>query len=264
MSHAFSVGVFLNILHGTEAEVRPQVEHIRSLAGVGHIEIWREANTLEPSVEEIIKELATQYKIIIHAPFINVSLSGHVRLVQAAVELLQEYYNWGLEMGAHVFTIHGGHKPFFQEVETDITAIANSLKNFKVSPALRCTLEHMPVAKHFSTNPNSIMSLVELKQVVDLLPNFGFTVDIGHVIQNEENWEEWMTQNLDRVYDIHFHDAFLGGKAHLPLGTADFKCMEFFEFLDKHHYKNFLSLEVIGAAAVSDSWQYLKQNGLIA
>lgn len=263
MSHAFSVGVFLNILHGTAAEVQPQINHIRSLENVGHIEIWREADVLEPAVEQIIRELAAEYRLIIHAPFINVAVVGHTHLAQASLKLLQDFYDWGLSIGARVFTIHGGHKPFYQNVATDLKLVAQYFSQLRVQPALKCTLEHMPVSKHFSTNPNTIMSLEELEQAVNQLPEFGFTVDFGHVIQNQEQWQDWFERNLHRVYDIHFHDAFLGGKAHLPLGTADFKCAEFFQFLDTHNYQQFMSLEVVGTKEVTQSWQYLNDNNLL-
>lgn len=264
MTHLFSVGVFLNIQLGTIAEIETQVNHIRGLKNVGHIEIWREARELEAGVTEAIQKLGSEYKLIMHAPFIGLAFANHAEVAEASLKVLQYFYNWGLEIGAQVYTIHAGVKPFYQKAGADIELVVKYLSQLQVKPSLKPVLEHMPVSKNFTTAPVSVVSLEELEQAVNALPNFGFNVDIGHVIQNEENWEDWMTQNLDRVYDIHFHDAFLGGKAHLPLGTADFKCMEFFEFLDKHHYKNFLSLEVIGLKAISDSWEYLQEKGLIS
>lgn len=263
MTHSFSIGVFLNILQGSYEEVQTQIAHIRSLENVDHIEIWREAEILDPKITEALISLASDYRLIVHAPFIGLSLSGHDQVAKASVQVLQNFYNWGLEIGARVFTIHGGNKPFYQTVAIDVDSIVRNLSQLTLQPSLKCTLEHMPASKNFSTAPVSIISLEELEQAVNRLPDFGFTVDIGHVIQNEEKWEEWMERNLNRVYDIHFHDAFLGGKAHLPLGTADFKCAEFFDFLDKHNYQQFLSLEVVGPKAIADSWAYLKINNLV-
>ncbi len=263
MKHTYSLGVFLNILQGTCQEVQEQVVCIRSLEKIDHIEIWREAAFLEAGVDEMVRELSATYRLIMHAPFIGLSLSSHDHVAKASILVLQDFYNWGLEIGARVFTIHGGNKPFFQNTVKDLDLIVRNLAQLQTKPSLKCTLEHMPASKNFSTAPVSIISLEELEQVVNFLPDFGFTVDIGHVIQNEEKWEEWMVRNLNRVYDIHFHDAFLGGKAHLPLGTADFKCAEFFQFLEKHNYQQFLSLEVVGATEVTQSWQYLNENNLL-
>lgn len=107
------------------------------------------------------------------------------------------------------------------------------------------------------------MDIEDLEKAVNLLPNWGFTLDIGHVLQNQEDWMKWVENHVERIHDIHLHDAFWGGKAHLPLGTADLKCEDFFLFLADKDYDKFVSLEVVGTEETIQSWQYLRENNLL-
>lgn len=260
----FSVGVFMNIKDGTTEEITGEIERVNQMEKVNHVEIWREANNISPEADQLIRQLRDNYKIIIHAPFITVTIaSGHSVLNKSSVALLQKYYDWGQEIGAKVFTIHGGHKPFFQSSETDISLISESMSAIKTDDSLKCTLENMPAEKKFSTAPNSLTNLNELEKAVNLLPNFGYTFDIGHVLQNNEEWRDWFIRNIDRIYNIHLHDGFRAGKAHLPLGTADLNCADFFQFLVDHNYSKFVSLEVVGDEEIKKSWEYLASNNLL-
>lgn len=259
----FSGGVFLNIKNGTIAEIKGEIMRIREL-NINHVEIWREADNIDPEAEQLIRQLRDNYRIIVHAPFITVTTaSGHFFLNQASVALLQECYDWSREIGAEVLTIHGGHKPFFQPSEVDINLISKSLSALKTNETLKCTLENMPAEKNFSTMPNSLINLNDLETAVNLLPNFGYTFDIGHVLQNNEEWRDWFIRNINRIYDIHLHDGFRAGKAHLPLGTADLNCRDFFQFLTDHDYSGFVSLEVVGNEEIKKSWEYLGNNNLL-
>ncbi|PIZ96527.1 MAG: hypothetical protein COX80_01130 [Candidatus Magasanikbacteria bacterium CG_4_10_14_0_2_um_filter_33_14] len=264
MNYKFSLGVFINIKFGTLVEVEEEIKMLDSLEGLEHIEIWREADYLEPEADKLLRSLKNKYRLILHAPFINITMASNHELVnQASVETMQKYYDWGVDIGVEVITLHGGHKPFFQSTEVDIENIAKTLAGLKTNDKLQATLEHMPLGKHFSTSINSLMDIEDLEKAVNLLPNWGFTLDIGHVLQNQEDWMKWVENHVERIHDIHLHDAFWGGKAHLPLGTADLKCEDFFLFLADKDYDKFVSLEVVGTEETIQSWQYLRENNLL-
>lgn len=263
MKNTFKIGAFIDIKTGTATEAKQEIDFVDSLPGLQHVEIWREADRLEPEAEKMIRSLKNRYQIIIHAPFINVNFAGHQLVNKASVNLMQEFYDWSLDIGAEVLTIHGGHYPFFQTTNQTIDLIIENLSNLRLSPTLKCTLENMPASKSFSTGKASLHNLIDLTSAVNQLPNFGFTLDIGHVLQNSESWEDWALANLDRIYNIHLHDAFLGGKAHLELGTADLNCQHLFDFLNKNNYNKFVSSEVVDKERIKRSWEYMQNNNLI-
>jgi|GEM_PF-1524016 len=263
MKYNFSLGVFFNIRTGALEEIKQEINFIDQLTEVEHLEILCEAKTLEPATEEMIRTLRQRYQIIVHAPFINVPLVGYSTINLASTRLLQKFYDWSLSIGAKVFTIHGGHKPFYQTKETDFNLLTAALVGLKTDPRLQCALENMPVSKTFSTAPLFLTSLNDLEKAVGLLPNFGYTLDIGHVLQNQEEWRDWLKNNIHKLHNIHLHDAFLGGKAHLPLGSADLNCPNFFQFLTKNNYNKFVSLEVVGKKETRQSWTYLRERGLL-
>ena len=114
MKYKFSLGVFINIKFGTLAEVEEEIKMLDNLEGLEHIEIWREADYLEPEADKLLRSLKNKYRLILHAPFINITMASNLELVnKASVDTIQKYYDWGVEIEAEVITLHGGHKPFF-------------------------------------------------------------------------------------------------------------------------------------------------------
>ncbi len=258
MPRQFSIGRFLDLTSRDEDILRERLAKIAATPGIEHVEIlWEQEEFSDAFFAEMQNSLAGIRKII-HAPFINTSLVGHRVVNQAVMALHQNVYDRALALGAEVFTIHAGHQSVFQTNAEVNELLLESLGQLKISPQLKPTLENMPHGKRV-IDYSTLSSLVELEAAGNQLPDFGYTVDIGHVIQNSEVWPEWFIRNKNRIYNIHFHDAVKNGKGHLQLGTADLNPAEFIGFLIEQGYDKFLSLEVVGESEINKSWEWLTQ-----
>lgn len=254
----FSLGAFLDVTTRDETELKKRIAFLKSLNNLEHVEIWWE---LEDVSEKFIKIIETElkgYQIIIHAPFINLSLAGHRDVNNATVAVLQKVYDIGVRLKAKVFTVHAGAKSFFQSEDETSALLVESLEKLRTVDSLICTLENMPDSQK-ATSATIVYSLLELDKVLSRLPKFGITLDIGHVIQNkEQEWQEWFKTHKQRIQDIHLHGAEFGGKAHFSLGKGDLDCSQLIQLLYSEGYSNFVTQEVVGREEIFNSWQFLQ------
>lgn len=254
----FSLGAFLDLTTYNEIELRDRIRFVKTLKNLEHVEIWWELENAPENFVNIIQKELAGLQIIIHAPFINLSLVGHEDINNASIHVLQKVYNIGLDLGARVFTVHAGSRPFFQSDEDTNALLISSLKKLKTKDSLICTLENMPNGNK-ATSISLLTKTNEVSQIIKQLPNFGITLDIGHVIQNkEENWQEWFIQNKEKIYNIHLHGAMLGGKAHFSLAKGDLDLKNFFKLLQSEGYGNFVTQEVVGREEIASSWEYVQ------
>ncbi len=256
MNNNFSKGVFININTPNKKKIDNEIKKIQLYKNLQHIEIWFDHPELNFNIfKYTIKKIPSKIKTIIHAPFITINLATYQLINNASIKILQNIYNWSNELNIPAVIFHSGKIPFFQDKKTSLRYLNDSLKKLSINKKTKLCLENMPKTKK-GTLKSYPDSLLELTTIVNNNKQLFFCLDIGHVIQNnEKNYLIWLTQNKDKIIDIHFHDAIKNGPGHLELGTGDLKPEIFIKKLEEINYKNFLSLEVIGDQEKIISWQ---------
>jgi len=254
----YSKGVFLNIISKDKNGWKKQADFINSLPNVNHVEIWIEEN-LKPAEIKFLKSLLKGYKILIHCPFVHLSLiSPHPEIREITLKLYLGTLKIAEALKAELVTFHAGSKMEFIPGKTAATPLIQNLKKIKNHSRGRInfTIENLPPKtgpyNHF---PESLKDLAYLKK---LLPWLNFTLDIGHAFQSGENLDEisrFLKKHKNSILDIHLHDATLKGRAHLALGEGDLDINAFFKLLNEIGYSGYVSLETLTRNDTRKSWK---------
>lgn len=256
----YSKGVFLH-LPSYRKNVREQINFINSLPNVNHVEVWIEEN-LTVSELKFLKSLLKKYEILIHGPFVHLSLiSPHQEIREITIKLYLQTLKIAEILGAKLVTFHCGTKIKFASKEIAAKLLIQNFRKIKkyYKGKLAFTVENLPLEErgvqiHY---PNSLKDLAHLK---NLLPWLDFTLDIGHAFQGGDGLNEiskFLKKYKNSVLDIHLHDATLKGKAHLALGKGELNLVKFLSLLQEIHYTNHLTLETITSKDTKFSWQKL-------
>lgn len=251
----YSRGVFLDILKNNSSDWQEQIDFINSLAGVEHVEIFLE---YLPNTNELqfLKQKLSSYQKLIHAPFVNLSLISQWQEVRKAyLEIMERVLEISQEIGARVVTCHVGPRPFFIE-PTEAQKIL--LKEFPplLKKGVNFAFENMPIPPSAGVR-RGYPFLNDLELLGEKGPRFLFTLDVGHTLQNNEDWEKFLRRQVGRIVNIHLHDAD-GNKDHLKLGAGRLNVDKFLKVLEEIHYSGYLTLEVLGENKdIAASWEIL-------
>ena len=259
MEKDYSKGVFLNIVSRDRKNWKEQVNFINSLPEVNHVKVWIEEN-LNRSEIKFLKNLLKNYNIIVHGPFVHLSLiSPHKEIREITIRRYLQTLKVAEILGAELVTLHAGTKIKFLSEKSAVKILINNLKKFKryYKGKIAFTIENLPpqsggVRDHY---PGSLKDLSNLKR---LLPWINFTVDIGHAFQSGENFNKiskFLKRYKDSILDIHLHDATLKGKAHLALGKGELNINDFFKLLKNINYSGYISLETVTKEDTYKSWR---------
>lgn len=254
----YSKGVFLHAIGRDKNDWRKQVKFINSLSGVEHVEVMIEED-LTSSEIRLIKSLLKNYKIIVHAPFIEVNpVSCHSEIREVALKLYIKTIRTAKILNAKVVTIHPGKTHIFQSEKIAMQLLIEIFRKLKVYQKnnFRISVENLP--PHEGMFGNFMSNLGEFISLKKSFPGAYFTLDIGHAIRAGEGQRiisEFIKKYKNSILDIHFHDAsFLKKKDHLALGKGDLDFYSFLQLLKDIDYSGHLSLEVIGEKETKDSW----------
>ena len=258
-SQSYSKGVFLNVVSRDRKNWKEQAGFINSLPNVDHVEIWIEEN-LNRSEIKFLKSLLKNYSIIIHGPFVHLSLiSPHQEIREITIKRYLQILKVAEALKAKLVTLHAGTKlkflPQKQTIKILIPNLRKIKRNYKGRVAF--TIENLPprsggVRNHY---PGSLKDLMYLKK---LLPWINFTVDVGHAFQSGENLDrisKFIKTYKDSILDIHLHDATLNKQAHLALGKGELNINKFFQLLKEINYSKYISLETITKEDTYKSWK---------
>ncbi len=91
------------------------------------------------------------------------------------------------------------------------------------------------------------------------LPDVAITLDVGHCVQNGEDPAVVFSEFSEQVRNIHLHDARRGGRAHMALGEGDLDLESLLQTLESSAYSGFLTIETLGADALTQSVTCLAQ-----
>lgn len=245
MTKKFSTGIFLNILTIDKEKWLKDINFIKTICGLDHIEIWSESDLSSDDIDWLKKQLSS-YKLIVHGPFTALSLvSGHESINQTSIDIYKKFIDQAVSLNAKIMTVHTGKHPVYSNPQR---ATETFTKNFQkllnhAGSNIILTTENMPVSRGAE---NHFPLLEELNKFYKLIPDINYTLDIGHCLQNGEDYFQFIKDNKDRIKNIHLHNGIKNGKAHYGLhlsGDLDIKYL--INLLNEIGYSNYLTLEVL-------------------
>jgi sugar phosphate isomerase/epimerase len=256
----YSVGLFLHVTASSRDEWEEEIRFIHSLNGVGHIEVWMERPEIVLSEVVWLKEKCSPSRIIVHAPFLDISLvSHHEEIRKAGVRVLKRCLHASRLIGAELITIHAGTCSFVSL--PDVRAwFADGYRELMDSAADKLTvcLENVPPGN--ALQQNYPVSLDELERLKELIPDIRFTLDIGHCIRSGNDYRPFLLNRAGSLGNIHLHNASRGGADHLGLQRpGDLDLPELLLLLRRINYTGFLSLEVLTREDIRESWNLLRE-----
>ena len=219
---------------------------------------------IDLNIEEInwLKGQLLDYEIIIHAPFINLSLvSSHKQINCASVDILKSTIDIAQKLDAKLITVHGGAYPLFFEQQTVEEKFVENFGQVMeyAKGKMPITVENLSAKKGVQISyPISPSKLTKIKS---LIPDINFTLDIGHCVQNDDEFINFLISNKNSIKNIHLHNAIKNGKAHYGFHKkGDLDLRKFLNLLKEIKYSGFLSLEVLGKEDINKSWNLLLRN----
>ena len=262
MKPKFSSGIFLNITSLDRKKWREDIRFIKFLKGVQHVEVWLEEIEINLSDLKFLKKELKKYRIIVHAPFINLSLvSSHQDINETTVEILKKTINKAYFLGSKITTIHAGGYPLFmnkQEVKNIFIKNYSKILNYAKKKKIEIDLEN--ISKNKTTQISYPVKLAEMNSIKKLIPEIKFTLDVGHCIQNNDNsFLSFIKKNFNRINNIHIHNAETDKQAHFGLNyKGDFNWRPFLDNLVKIGYDGFLTVEILEKDEIKKSWNLLQ------
>ncbi len=262
MSRLFKKGLFLNLTSYNKDKWEEYINFLNKFNGLDFIEIWLEENDLNIREIEWIKKKLSNYEIIIHAPFINLTLiSTHKEVNKASINILKKTIDIAVRLRSKVVTIHAGSYPLFlSKNEVRKTFIENFQQIIKYAAnKMSIAIENVSLKK--TTQISYPVLLNELSKIKSFIPDINFTIDVGHCVQNNDSFLKFLKNNKNSIKNIHLHNAIKNGQAHFGFQKkGDLNLEEFIIFLKKINYNNFLSLEILEKEDIKNSWDLLLKN----
>lgn len=259
MQIPFKKGLFLHITSHDKNKWAKDIENFNNFQCLDFIEIWMEEIDLNDDEIIWLKQKLYHYEIIIHAPFINLTLvSIHKSINRATIDILQKSIDISKQLNAKVITMHGGAFPLFLDQHTvRETFVTNfqQLMNY-AEDKIEITIENISMKK--TTQISYPALLDELSEIQSSIPNINFTLDVGHCIQNNDEFINFLVKNKEYIKNIHLHNAIKKGNAHFGFNKkGDLKLQDFLNSLKDINYSNFLSVEVLDKQDIKKSWEVL-------
>lgn len=257
----FSQGAFVNILTSDSERWKMALANLDELPSLGHVELWVEHIPSRNELREI-RSIFQGIHLIIHGPFLHTSLVSHIPEIVAITERrFDETIEFASRVGARVVTFHAGTYPLFMSREHALEKLASRFERFTSLKDPVATLENMPV-KSYGTTKEPIGNLSDCDEVLKLLPNLHFTLDVGHSLQNEDEFAPFLERHSSRIENIHLHDGIPRGRGHLRLGTGSLDLDRFLDALLAVSFDKYVSMETISIADTRSSWDSLCESEL--
>ncbi|MFA7676459.1 MAG: sugar phosphate isomerase/epimerase, partial [Candidatus Shapirobacteria bacterium] len=238
-------GIFLNIFNNDRNEIGEKIKFIKTISGLNHLEIWSEADLNKEDINWLKNELS-DYQLIIHGPFTGLSLvSGHDLINKTTINIYKNFIDQAISLNAKLITIHTGKYPTYFDSQKAAEIFSQNFKELTnyANNKIVLTTENMP-NKHGAQNDFPI--LTELTNISKLIPDINYTFDVGHCLENGEDYFEFILNNKDRIKNIHLHNAVKNGRSHYGLQlSGDLDTKKFINFLNEINYQNFLTIEVL-------------------
>lgn len=252
-------GVFVHVTDDDERSWAQQADWARTLPGRTHVEIWLEhLPATRASRNALIRQFASQ-GVLVHAPFVGLSLSSDWAALRAiSTDRLREALEIAAELAADVMTIHPGPVLFATERRAALERFAQAYATLCAeSGDVTVAVENMPDRR--GVTREVLVSADDAAFLLTLVPDIALTLDIGHAQQNQDRgYRRFLSLVGAAVVNVHLHDAFTGGPAHLPLGSGELDLADVTQALSSLPYTGYLSLETLNQKDSEVSWQSLR------
>lgn len=246
------LAAFVNILASNRDDWDLQFTAVGGLPHISAIELWIEDDLSQADLRWI-REQVEQIGVVVavHAPFVGVALASHVEGIRrASVERVLGGARIAEALGATSYTCHSGPVGAWVHPSTSLRTLATSLDELVKNTVVPVNIENMPARSGGSEE--LLTSAAQLRELLDLVPGLGVTLDVGHCVQNGED-PTGVIENLgSAVRHVHIHDGFVGGRAHLPIGTGELPLDAVLDALAD--FPGLLSVETIGEEATRQSF----------
>ncbi|MEE9474188.1 MAG: sugar phosphate isomerase/epimerase family protein [Candidatus Hydrothermarchaeaceae archaeon] len=189
-----------------------------------------------------VKELANSYgiELFVHAPFSDLNIASlNERIRKETLSQIFEAVETAAFLESKIITLHSGRLSpigmFFKEKawETNLKSIREILEfgsDFDLQPCL----ENMP------SYPGALCCKIdELREVLDVEPGLGVTLDIAHAHTHGDEIE-YLKELKDRVLHVHLHDSDGVSDSHSAVGEGN---IDFNRVM--HHLKDFKGHAII-------------------
>jgi len=177
---------------------------------------------------------------------------------QKEYERVQKEMHSGTELCLDISsTLVSFHPPFFMtkgirdkalqpRAQTRFLKLVTEEVKFASANGIQVALES------FCYHPFIFNGLHDFTQFISRFPpaKLGVLLEVGHLFQAGFNLDE-VVQALDkRLFDVHIHDATLGGDVwkatHLPIGQGKIDFLHLIRMLRQVEYEGWLTLEING------------------
>jgi sugar phosphate isomerase/epimerase len=251
---SYRKGAFLNIVTSDRQDWTDAYRRIERFDGRGHVELWMEHI---PSTEDIraLRHLLRDTEVIVHGPFIHLSLcTGLSEIAEVSLRRCERAIDASARIDAKVVTFHAGTYEVFEDHRTALERLAHRADRLIRVQTPVVTLENMPV-RHSGTMRECLGRVDDLRQFLLLVPETKFTLDIGHCLQNGDDYLGFLREHSDRIKNIHLHDGKRGGRGHLRLGGGELELAKLVETLHDLNFREFVGLETIRDEDTDASWK---------
>jgi sugar phosphate isomerase/epimerase len=255
----FKQGAFVNILTSDPNQWRSTLASLLRLPLLDHLELWLEHIPRGNELKEI-KSAFRGVPLIIHGPFIHTSLLSHVpEIVKATERRFNEALEFASKVDAQVVTFHGGSYPLFESKADALEKLAARFEPFSKTKDPVATLENMPI-KSYGTVKEPIGALSDYDEMLKLLPGLRLTLDVGHSLQNEDDFVGFIKKHSSRIENIHLHDGIPRGRGHLRLGSGTLDLASLLDVLVEVSFNKYVSMETIALEDTKFSWGLLRES----
>lgn len=254
-----SLGAFVEVNGFAPRDWTAQLAGISRLDGRGHVEIWFEWLPEDRHQLRAVLDVFADETVLVHAPFIGLSLGSPWRqLRHISIDRIVETCAVADGLGAQILTVHSGVCPSSEPNERTLDRIVDSYEEIiGHHPGVRVNIENMS-GRSGGVIAEGAASLDACMNLIDRVPGLGLTLDVGHAIQNGENYADFLAARTGVISNIHLHDAYYRGPAHLKLGDGELSVAEFVRTCIDAGYGQFVGLETIGTEPTTASWLSLK------
>lgn len=252
----FKQGAFVNILTGQSTQWVQQFRAIEKFPSLDHIELWVEHIPRGHELK-IIRDVFRGVHLIVHGPFIHTSLVSDLPdVVRITERRFDETIEFASAISAKIVTFHAGSYPLFLSKDEVLETLASRFERFSELQNPVATLENMPI-KSDGTVREPIGSLSDCEMIIKLLPKLKLTLDIGHCLQNGDDFVSFIRLHHAKIENIHLHDGLAQGKAHLGLGKGSLDLDSFLKVLMAVSFSKHVGIETIRPEDTRSSWELL-------
>lgn len=253
-----SLGLVVDIVHPHPARWLAEIEELRGIAALGHVELWMEHIPTVRETEEL-RAVLEGTRVTVHAPFVDMSLvTRWPDYARASMQRLRAAIHASQALDAEVFTIHAGKFPAFESQDEALKRFVDRYETLRNRSAeLEIAVENLK-SKSSGVSREAVASRADIRFLRDQHRTIKFTPDVGHALQNGEDPIALLEECGADVACVHVHDASRGGRSHRRLGEGELRLSELASYLLRVEAR-FVTLELLTLADGEASLQSLSR-----